>query len=66
MSSTSATTAIANNGAAGTTTGFTYATTSDADVATYDTNVSAAIQPTAKQSPAGVSGAVGVLISALA
>ncbi|MGD0381748.1 MAG: IPT/TIG domain-containing protein, partial [Acidimicrobiales bacterium] len=58
--------AIANNGAAGTTTGFTYATTSDADVATYDTNVSAAIQPTAKQSPAGVSGAVGVLISALA
>jgi hypothetical protein len=56
--------AVANSASAGSTSGFTYATTSDGDVSTYDTSVSAAAQPTAKQSPAGVSGAVGVLITA--
>ena len=56
--------AVANSGAAGTTSGFSYSTTSDGDVATYDTDVSAAVQPTAKQSPAGVSGGVAVLITA--
>ncbi len=56
--------AVANNAAAGSTSGFSYATTSDADVATYNTNVSAAVQPTAKQSPAGASGAVAVFITA--
>ena len=56
--------AAANTGSAGTTPGFTYATTADADVVTYDTDVSAAVQPSAKQRPAGVSGAVAVLVSA--
>ena len=56
--------AVANTASAGTTSGFTYAATSDGDVATYDTSVSAAVQPTAKQSPAGVSGAVAVLLAA--
>ncbi len=58
--------AVANTASAGTTAGFTYATTPDGDVATYDTNVSGAIQPTAKQSPAGVSGGVAVLVTAMA
>ena len=57
--------AVANTASAGSTTGFTYATTSDGDVSAYDTSVSAAVQPTSSQSPAGVSGAVGVLISAV-
>jgi hypothetical protein len=57
--------AVANTASAGTTTGFSYAATSDGDVSTYDTSVSAAVQPTAKQSPAGVSGAVAVLVSAV-
>jgi hypothetical protein len=39
---------------AGTTPGFTYAVTSNKDVVAYDTNVSSAVQPTAKQSPGGV------------
>ena len=56
--------AVANTAAAGTTSGFTYATTADGDVATYDTNVSSAIQPAATQSPSGVSGATAVLIEA--
>ncbi len=55
--------AVNNTAAAGTTTGFTYAKTVDADVVAYDTNVSAAVQPTAKQSPAGVSGGLAVLIT---
>ena len=56
--------AVVNTASAGTTSGFTYATTSDGDVSTYDTSVSASVQPTAKQSPAGLSGAVAVLITA--
>ena len=36
----------------------------DADVVAYDTSVSGAVQPTAKQSPAGVSGGVAALITA--
>lgn len=55
---------VANAGSAGTTAGFTYALTSDADVAAYDTSVSSAVQPTAKQSPAGISGGVAVLVTA--
>ena len=58
-SSTSATGRWPTPGRAGTTSGFTYTATSDADVGVYATTVSAAVQPTAKQSPAGVSGAVG-------
>ena len=57
-------TAVANAGAAGSTSSFSYATTSDADVASYNTNVSAPVQPTAKQSPAGISGGVAVLLTA--
>ncbi len=56
--------AVANTGAAGTTSGFTYSTTADADVSAWNTNVSSALQPTATQAPAGVSGAVAVLIKA--
>jgi hypothetical protein len=32
-------------------------------VVTYDTDVGGAVQPTARQSPAGVSGAVAVIIT---
>ena len=56
--------AVAESGAAGTTSGFSYAVTTDGDVATYDTHVSTAVQPTATQSPAGISGGLGVLITA--
>ncbi len=56
--------AIAQTGSAGSTSGFTYATTADADVVTYDTDVTGAVQPTATQSPAGVSGGVAVLVTA--
>jgi hypothetical protein len=56
--------AVAETGSAGTTAGFSYATTSDADVAAFDTNVSSAVQPTATQSPAGLSGGVAVLVTA--
>ncbi|HTZ10130.1 MAG TPA: hypothetical protein VMB72_13730, partial [Acidimicrobiales bacterium] len=55
--------AIAQTGAAGSTSGFSYAVTTDADVATWDTAVSAAVQPTAKQSPAGTSGGVAILVA---
>ncbi len=58
--------AAANSASAGTTSGFHYATTSTADVTAYDTDVSGPVQPTAKQSPAGLSGASGVLITASA
>ena len=56
--------AVANTGSAGTTSGFSYGVTSDADVVAYDTSVSGAVQPAAKQSPAGVSGGVAALITA--
>ncbi len=56
--------AMANTGSVGSTPGFRYATTSDNDVVAYDTKVSAAVQPTAKQSPGGVSGGLAVLITA--
>jgi hypothetical protein len=55
---------VANSASAGSTPGFTYATTADADVAAYDTNVTATVQPTATQAPAGVSGGLAVLITA--
>ena len=55
---------VANSASAGKTSGFTYATTSDGDIVAYDVNVSSAQQPTATQSPSGVSGGVGVLIVA--
>lgn len=51
---------------AGTTSGFRYATTSDDDVVAYDTKASSAVQPSAKQSPAGVSGGLAVLMTASA
>jgi large repetitive protein len=55
---------IPNTAAAGTTPGFTYVTTTDGDMAIYDTNVSSAVSPTASQSPAAVSGGAAVLIAA--
>jgi len=56
--------AVANTGVAGSSAGVTYAVTTDADVVAYDTDVTAALAPTATQSPAGTSGGVGVLIVA--
>jgi hypothetical protein len=38
--------------------------TTDADVVAYDTDVTAAIQPTATQSPAGLSGGLAMLVVA--
>src|ERR1700688_3961060 len=55
---------VANNASAGSTSGFTYAVTTEGNVATYDPNVSGAVSPTATQSPAGVSSSVAVLLSA--
>jgi hypothetical protein len=55
-----------NPASAGTTSGFHYATTSDDDVVAYDTKVSSAVQPTAKQSPASLSGGLAVLMTASA
>ncbi|HTZ08842.1 MAG TPA: IPT/TIG domain-containing protein, partial [Acidimicrobiales bacterium] len=55
---------IAQSGSAGTSAGFSYATTADADVVAYDTTVSAAVQPSAAETPAGTSGGVAVLIAA--
>ena len=55
-----------NPASAGTTPGFRYATTSDDDVVAYDATVSSAVQPTAKQSPEGVSGGLAVLMTASA
>jgi hypothetical protein len=54
----------ANTASAGTTSGFSYATTAEANVTTSDTNVSGAVTPAAAQSPAGISSAIGVLLSA--
>jgi hypothetical protein len=54
----------ANTGSAGSTSGFTYAVTGEANVVAYDTNVSGAVSPVAAQSPAGTSSSVGVLFSA--
>ena len=51
-----------NTGSSGSTSGFTYGITSDANVVAYDANVSGAVSPTANQSPAAVSGSAAVLI----
>jgi len=61
--------ATANPASAGTTSGFHYAITANDDVVAYDTNVSSAAQPTARQSgvlgtSGGVSGGLAVLITA--
>jgi hypothetical protein len=61
--------ATANHASAGTTSGFHYAITSNNDIVAYDTNVSSAVQPTARQSgvlgtSGGVSGGLAVLITA--
>jgi RHS repeat-associated protein len=55
---------VANTGSGGSTSGFTYATSTDGDVAAYDTSVSSSVTPTASQSPAGVSGAVAIFVTA--
>lgn len=61
--------ATANQAKTGTTSGFHYAITAADDVVAYDTNVSSAVQPTARQSgvlgtSGGVSGGLAVLIGA--
>ncbi len=56
--------AVGKYASAGSTSGFTYAITADDDVVAYDTNVSSTVQPTAKQNPAGYSGAVAVVVKA--
>ena len=53
-----------NTGAAGSTSGFTYEVSVDANVLAYDTSVSGAVTPTATQSPADVSGSAAVLLTA--
>jgi hypothetical protein len=55
---------VANGAGTGSTTGFTYAVTSNGNSVTYDPVVSGTVAPSATQSPAGVSTAVGVLLSA--
>ncbi len=55
---------VANTAGTGSTTGFTYDVTSDGNALTYDTNVSGTVAPTATQSPAGTSSAVGLLLTA--
>ena len=52
------------NATAGSTPGFTYVVTPDGDIVAYDTAVSSTVQPTAHENPAGVSGGIGVLITA--
>ena len=53
-----------NTASAGSTSGFTYAVTAEGNVIAFDTSVSSAVSPTAGQSPAGVSSAVAVSLSA--
>ena len=57
---------VANTASAGTTAGFTYDPTAAGNVVAFDSTVSAAVAPTAKQSPAGVSSGVAVLLTASA
>ncbi len=52
------------NASAGSTPGFTYAVTPDGDIVAYDPSVSSTVQPTARQSPANVSGGIAVLLTA--
>ncbi len=54
----------ANTASAGTTPGFTYSVTAEANVTTSDTAVSSTVTPAALQSPAGTSSSIGVLLSA--
>ena len=55
---------VANNAGTGSTPGFTSVVTTNGNSALYDTGVTATVAPSATQSPAGVSTAVGVLLSA--
>ncbi|HTT85960.1 MAG TPA: IPT/TIG domain-containing protein, partial [Acidimicrobiales bacterium] len=55
---------VANTASAGTTAGFTFAATSNGNLAAYDPSVSGAVSPVGAQAPAGVSTAVGVLLVA--
>ncbi len=54
---------VANSASNGTTSGFTFQVTTNGNDTAYDTNVSGSVAPTATQSPAGVSTAVGVLLT---
>jgi hypothetical protein len=55
---------VANAATAGSTSGFTYAVTPQSNMSLYDTNVTAAVSPTAVQSPAGTSSSIAVLLKA--
>ncbi len=55
---------VANAATGGSTPGFTFTTTTNGNATAYDTNVSGTVAPSATQSPAGLSTAVGVLLSA--
>ena len=55
---------VANNAGTGSTPGFTSVVTTNGNSAAYDPGVSGTVAPSATQSPAGVSTAVGVLLSA--
>ena len=58
--------AVAGTASVGTTSGFTYAVTAEANVVAYDPDVSGAVAPAATQSPAGTSSSVGVLLERVA
>ena len=55
---------VDNTASKGTTSGFTYDVTADDNAFVYDTTVSSTVAPTATQSPAGASSAVGLLLTA--
>ena len=55
---------MAYSASAGSTSGFTYANTTDYNVIAYDTNVTSSVSPTASQSPAGTSVALAALVTA--
>ncbi|HVA02349.1 MAG TPA: hypothetical protein VMU64_01270, partial [Acidimicrobiales bacterium] len=55
---------VAQIATGGSTTGFTYAVTSESNIVAFDPNVSGVVTPTATQSPAALSSSVAVLLSA--
>ena len=55
---------MANTATTTASSGFTSVVTNNGNSVTYDTNVTGAVSPTTTQSPAGLSTAVGALLSA--
>ncbi len=55
---------VFNTASAGSTSGFSYAATAEGNMVIYDPNVSAAVSPSAAQSPAGISSSLTVVTTA--